>query len=101
MTAADPTTRRLAAQIAAHASWSNTSDRKARTGNARAALQARFEAEVDPHGLLDPEELAVRVGHAKSAYYARLALKSHANRRKAAQLLAEADAADAEADQTA
>ena len=93
----DPTTRRLAAQVAAHESWASTSDRAARTAKARAALQARFENEVDPHRLLDAEERARRVQHAKSAHYTRLALRSHANRRKAAQLLAEADAADAEA----
>ena len=47
----DPTTRRLAAQVAAHESWASTSDRAARTAKARAALQARFENEVDPHRL--------------------------------------------------
>lgn len=92
----DPTTRRLAAQVAAHESWAKTQNRSTRTAFARAALQARFETEVDPHGLLDPEERALRVGHAKSAYYARLALKSHSSRRKAAELTAAADTADAE-----
>ena len=43
----DPTTRRLAAQVAAHESWANTSDRAARTAKARAALQARFENDVE------------------------------------------------------
>lgn len=92
----DPTTRQLAAKVAAHASWAGTGDRTARTANARAALQARFETEVDPHGLLDPEERTRRAEHARSAYYTRLALKSHAARRKAAAFTAAADAADAE-----
>ncbi|MGP5053192.1 hypothetical protein [Brachybacterium alimentarium] len=92
----DPTTRKLAAQVAAHTSWASTSDRAARTANARAALQARFEDEVDPHRVLDPDERARRVEHARSAYYARLALRSHSSRRKAADLLAAADTADAE-----
>ena len=96
----DPTTRRLAAQVAAHESWASTSDRAARTAKARAALQARFENEVDPHRVLDAEERARRVQHAKSAHYTRLALRSHANRRKAAQLLAAADQADTEAKET-
>lgn len=92
----DPTTRRLAATVAAHESWARTSDRAARTAEARAALTARFEREVDPDGVLDPDERARRVQHARSAYYARLALRSHAARRKAADLTAAADAADAE-----
>ena len=92
----DPTTRRLAAQVAAHESWASTSDRAARTAKARAALQARFENEVDPHRLLDPEERARRVQHARSAYFSRLALKSHANRRKADGLIAAAAQAEAE-----
>lgn len=96
----DPTTRRLAAQVAAHTSWAGTSDRAARTAAARDALQARFESDVDPHRVLDPEERARRAGHAKSAYYARLALKAHSNRRKAAELTAAADAADAEMKET-
>ena len=96
----DPTTRRLAAQVAAHESWASTSDRAARTAKARAALQARFVTEVDPDGLLTPEERATRVKHAKSAYYARLALKSHASRRRAAELIANAEQAENEIEET-
>lgn len=92
----DPTTRRLAAQVAAHTSWAGTSDRAARTAAARAALQARFESDVDPHHLLDPEERARRAGHARSAYMSRLALASHASRQRAAELIATAEAAEAE-----
>jgi len=54
----DPETRRLVAQIAANESWANTADRSARTARARAALQAKFERQVDPEGTLPPAERA-------------------------------------------
>ena len=65
----DETTRRLAAQVAAHESWASTSDRAARTAKARAALQARFENEVDPHRVLDPEERARRTAVATLQFW--------------------------------
>src|ERR1700728_1103459 len=39
------------------------------TAPARAALERRFELEVDPEGMLLPDELAKRVAHAKSLHY--------------------------------
>lgn len=92
----DPTTRSLAAQIAAHDSWANTSNRAARTAKARDALWKRFEQEVDPDGLLDLDERIRRAKHARSAYMSRLALASHASRQRAAELIATAEAAEAE-----
>src|SRR5687768_15029935 len=80
--------RRLVASIAAHTSWANTPDRTARTAPARAALERKFLAEAGG----DP----TRAAHLRSAYYKRLALRSAISRRKAAGLLAEAEAADAE-----
>jgi hypothetical protein len=80
--------RRLRAQIAAHQSWANTSDRAARTAKARAALDQKF---LDQSGG-DP----VRAEHLRKAYYARLTLKSAATRRKIKELTAEAEAAEAE-----
>jgi len=80
--------RRLTASIAAHESWANTPDRTARTANARAALMARF---LDAAGG-DP----VKAEHLKKAHFARLALKSAQSRRKARELTAAADAAEAE-----
>jgi hypothetical protein len=79
---------RLRASIAAHTSWANTSDRTARTANARAALDQKFldQAEGDP----------IRAEHLRKAYYARLALKSAQARRKIKTLTAEAAAAEAE-----
>jgi hypothetical protein len=92
--------RTLAAQVAAHESWAHTSDPTARTANARAALMARFEREVDPHGLLTDEERTKRAAHARTAYYTRLALRSAVARRNAARATAVADAADAEMKET-
>lgn len=73
--------RSLIAQLAAHESWAKTPDRTARTANARRALEAKFEREVDPTGTLSPAERAKRVENARKAYYARLALKSAQARR--------------------
>lgn len=80
--------RSLISSIAAHESWARTSDRTARTASARAGLEARFLREADG----DP----IRAEHLRKAYYKRLALKSAISRRKAAGLLAEAEAAEAE-----
>lgn len=88
--------RSLAAVIGAHTSWANTSDRSARTRPAREALMASFERKVDPDGTLDPAERAVRAEHARKAHYARLALLSVQARRRAKDLAAQADAAEAE-----
>ena len=88
--------RQLAARIAAHESWARTTDRAARTANGRTALMAKFEMEVDPEGVLPPQERAVRAEHLRKAYFQRLALKSARARRKAAELSAEASAAEAE-----
>lgn len=68
-----PSERSLRGQIAAHTSWANTSDRTARTANARKGLEDKFLAEADG----DP----VRAEHYRRAYYARLALKSAQARR--------------------
>lgn len=72
------------AKIAAHARWAKTTDRAAATQAARDGLQARFEREVDPDGLLAPDERARRAESAKRAHYQRMALKSARARRKTA-----------------
>lgn len=74
MPASSPSERKLVASIAAHQSWANTTDRTARTANARAAADARFLAEADG----DP----VRAEHLRKAYFQRLALKSAQARRR-------------------
>jgi hypothetical protein len=74
----------LWASIAANERWAKTSDRSAATAPARAGLDARFEAEVDPDGTLDPAERARRVAAKRRAHFKRLALQSAASRRQAA-----------------
>jgi hypothetical protein len=74
--------RSLIARLAAHESWANTADPSARTAPARRALLDRFEREVDPDSLLSPAERARRAGHARKAYFARLALRSAQTRRR-------------------
>lgn len=68
--------RRLRGQIAAHTSWAKTEDRSARTRNARAKFDERFEREVDPDRKLPPAERARRAEYARKAYFQRLAAKS-------------------------
>lgn len=77
-----PTERSLRGQLAAHTSWANTTDRSARTANARKAMLDKFEQQVDPDATLPPAERARRAEHARKAYYARLALKSAQARRR-------------------
>ena len=74
----------LHARIAAHEKWAKTGDRQAATAPARAGLDARFAAEVDPDGTLDPEVRAELVRSKRQAHFARLALLSAQSRRKAA-----------------
>jgi hypothetical protein len=91
-----PEERTLAAKIAANESWARTIDRSARTAPARAALMAKFEKEVDPKGLLSPQERYRRAENLKRAHFQRLALKSARARRRSQELVAEADGTDAE-----
>jgi hypothetical protein len=71
LTASD---RTLRARIAAHQSWANTTDRPARTDNARNGLEAKFLAEADG----DPK----RAQSVRKLYYSRLAKKSVEARRR-------------------
>jgi hypothetical protein len=72
------------ARIAAHASWANTADRQGRTAPATTAFLARFERQVDPLGVLEPEIRATMAEHARRAYMLQLAEKSAKARRRAA-----------------
>ncbi len=74
--------RSLIARLAAHESRANPADPSTRTAPARRALLDRFERQVDPDGVLSPEERARRAGHARKAYFTRLALRSAQTRRK-------------------
>ena len=75
-----PAERSLRARLAAYAMHARHDARRT-SANGRAAFLARFEREVDPDGRLDPEERRRRAEHARSAYFARLALASVAARR--------------------
>lgn len=79
---ADRSFRKMRAELAAHVSWANTEDPEARTRPARDAFRAKFEAEVDPDGILEPAERARRAEHARQAHYKRMALKSAKARRE-------------------
>lgn len=98
-TSLTPSERSLRATAAVHASWANTKDRTARTAPGTRALMARFERQVDPDGVLAPEERARRAEHARKSYFASLALKSararrlKADRRRAAEQAEQAERA--------
>ena len=74
--------RALRARMAAHLLHAQIPDEAEHTAPARAAFLSRFEREVDPEGVLDPEERARRAEHAKKAYFLRLALASRKARAK-------------------
>jgi hypothetical protein len=57
-------------------------DPRETTAKARAAFLANFERQVDPEGVLAPEERRRRAEYARRAHFARLALKSARARAK-------------------
>ena len=71
-----PQERRLRAEIGAHEKWAREPNRPAATAKARRAFLAKLEAEVDPAGILPPEERARRVEHKRQAHMKRMALAS-------------------------
>lgn len=78
-----PSERSIAGRIAAHTRWAQVEDPTEATRPAREAFLARFERQADPDGSLSPTERRRRAQHLRSAYFARLALKSAKARRKA------------------
>lgn len=87
----DRSLRRQRGQIGAYALHSQYDSRQI-TSKARQVFQSRFEQEVDPDGLLPPEERRRRAEHARTLYYRQLAYRSA----KARRLRRNADALDAE-----
>jgi hypothetical protein len=73
---AERSRRVLQARMAAHALHAQVHDEAAHTAPARKVFLSRFEREVDPEGVLEPQERARRAEHAKRAYFLRLAAKS-------------------------
>jgi hypothetical protein len=77
-----PEQRSLQARMAAHSLHARVADPAALTAPAPRAFLDRFEREVDPDGVLKPEERARRAEHARKAYFLKLALASAAARRR-------------------
>ena len=65
--------RSLRARLAAYALHAQHDPRET-TANGRAAFLARFDREVDPEGLLEPDERRRRAERARRAYFPRLSL---------------------------
>jgi hypothetical protein len=77
---ASRTERSLRARLAAYALHAQRDPRET-TANGRAAFLARFDREVDPEGLLEPDERRRRAEHARRAYFTRLSLAAAEARR--------------------
>jgi uncharacterized membrane protein YccC len=75
MDEAERASRALRGRIGAHRLHA-THDPRETTKAARQAFWSSFEREVDPDGLLEPEERARRAAHARAAHFARLAYLS-------------------------
>ena len=85
-----PKERALRGRVGAHRLHA-THDPRETTAKSRETFLSRFEIEVDPDGILCPEERLRRAEHAKKAYFARLALASARARRKLDQELSPTD----------
>jgi hypothetical protein len=85
MPAQDPSDRVLIAKIAAAERWSREENRAASMAAARRGFLDRFDRQVDPDGVLSPQERAIRAEHALKAHMARMALKSAQARRARAK----------------
>lgn len=80
-----PVERRLHAQQASLAYWSQVEDRTAATQPLRDGLTRKWEQEIDPNGKLPPQELAHRVEMRRRAHMAEMTRKSIKARRERAQ----------------
>jgi hypothetical protein len=76
-----PAQRVLRSRLGAYSRWARE-DTTAGTEPARKAFLARFEAEVDPEGVLPPAERQRRAEAARKAYFTKLALASSKARGK-------------------
>jgi hypothetical protein len=74
--------RRLRARIAANTRWAFEPDRTAATAAARRARDEKFLQLVDPEGVLDPRERALRAEAARRAHFLRMAAASAKARRR-------------------
>lgn len=76
----------LRGRIGAYARWAATDDRTTATAPARSAFLRRFEAEVDPDGLLEANERQIRADFAMRRYMADLSRRRVATRRRRLEL---------------
>jgi hypothetical protein len=85
-TSLTPAERSLRASVAAHSRWSQTpaAERRRQADRGHAALLAKFATQVDPDGVLAPEERDKLARNAYTAHMKRLALASSRARRKGA-----------------
>lgn len=74
--------RKVIAKIGGHSLHAKYDSREV-TKAARKEFMSRFEKLVDPEGILDPFERALRAKHARTAYFTSLGRKSGQARRKA------------------
>lgn len=82
----DPQRRRQIARYGAHVSWARTPVRAERMAPANAAREAKWEREVDPGGVMSPDDRRKAAASARKAYYLDLARKGvEARRRKREQ----------------
>lgn len=78
--------RKRRAELGAHTSWANTTDRTARTAAGSRAAEARFEKQArELHPDASDEFIAKVTENLRKAHYARMGLASAAKRRKASE----------------
>lgn len=77
---ATPAQRRLASSVASLTRWSQEPDRAGAMRPALNGFLARFERQVDPDGVLDPQERTMLADAARRAHMRRLALASSKKR---------------------
>lgn len=76
--------RKRRAELGAHISWANTTDRTARTAPGSRAAEARFERQArEMHPNAGDEFIAKVAESLRKAHFARMGLASAAKRRKA------------------
>ncbi|WP_406410119.1 hypothetical protein OG923_16270 [Streptomyces halstedii] len=79
----DPNERALRARLAAHQSWANTTDRSARTAEARRVAESKFDKEArQKHPGATEAQIAATAESLRKAYFVRLGLLSVQARRK-------------------
>ena len=78
-----PDERRIRAQIAGHARWTKA-DREAERERAGDRVLQRFAKEVDPDGVLSPDERYQRAENARNAHMLRMRLAASRARQQPA-----------------